>query len=145
MLLMSAGRAQAHALSTRLRYVRRRLPCWWQKSFAAQGVLCRSKVTALEPAADESGMCWRNSQHTAGQSLQEHNAASLRALDVPVEKLLGPRVEHLIANEPGLLSDTVATALVLPEVRLESPTISTACQGSGAPGVLWSVLLKRLS
>ena len=114
---MLLGAAQAQALSIKLQLVRRKLLCWWQKSLAAHGVLRHSKVTALEPAADHSGMCWRNSQHAAGQSLQEHNAVSLRALDVPLEKLLGPRVEHLIASQSALLSDTVASALQLPKVR----------------------------
>ena len=123
---MLLGAAQARALSIRLQLVRRKLLCWWQKSLAAHGVLRHSKVTALEPAADQSGMCWRNSQHAAGQSLQEHNAVSLRALDVPLEKLLGPRVEHLIASQPALLSDTVAIALQLPKVRLDSPVLCTA-------------------
>ena len=119
---MLLGAAQARALSTRLQVVRRKLLCWWHKSFAAPGVLRRSKISAIEPAVDQSGMCWRNSQHAAGQSLAEHNAVSLRALDVPLEKLLGPRVEHLIASQPALLSDTVANALQLPKVRLESLT-----------------------
>ena len=53
----------------------------------------------------------------AATSLRERNAASLRALDVPCGPLLGPRVEHLLAPRPGLLSDTVAEALQLPKVR----------------------------
>lgn len=128
---MLLGAAQAQALSIRLQLVRRKLFCWWQKKLAAHGVLRQSKVTAVEPAAGQRGMCWRNSQHSAGQSLQEHNTVSLRALDVPLEKLLGPRVEHLIASQPALLSDTVASALQLPKVRLESPIFCTACKGSG--------------
>lgn len=62
------------------------------------------------------GAGWQDAQQAAAKSLQERNSISLRALDVPFTELLGPRVEHLIAQQPGLLSDTVAGALELPKV-----------------------------
>ena len=70
------------------------------------------------------GAGWQDVQQAAAESLQERNSISLRALDVPFTELLGPRVEHLIAQQPGLLSDTVAGALELPKVlpgRYDSP------------------------
>ena len=132
MLLL--GSAQARAFSIKLRVVSRML--WLRKDFAAEGVRCRTSVSAPEPVADKSGVCWRNSQREAGKSQQELNAESLRALDVSLEKLLGPRVEHLIAHQPGMLSDIVATALELPIVRLELGNRFDACSGSETPGVL---------
>lgn len=70
------------------------------------------------------GAVWQDVQQAAAKSLQERNSISLRALDVPFTELLGPRVEHLIAQQPGMLSDTVAEALELPKVlpgRYDSP------------------------
>lgn len=42
---------------------------------------------------------------------------STHALDIPPTVLLGARVEHILVEEPGLLSSTIADALSLPQVQ----------------------------
>ena len=45
-----------------------------------------------------------------------HQFDVTRALDIPPTVHLGARVEHILVDEPGLLSQTIADALSLPQV-----------------------------
>ncbi len=61
----------------------------------------------------------------------------LQAVAVPPTELsatLGGRVEHILVNEPGVLSEVVACALDLPQVRSDhcdhvSPVTHRSCYG----------------
>ena len=56
---------------------------------------------------------------------------SMRALDIPPTVLLGARVEHILVEEPGLLSQTIADVLSLPQVWGRRPcplNLPNACR-----------------
>lgn len=84
-------------------------------------VLCgfkSAKIHSMQPIraaaglSTEAKMISPDNQHAPDQS----TPTTLNALDIPPSCHLGPRVEHFLVPEEGLLTDFLTGALFLPRV-----------------------------
>ena len=59
----------------------------------------------------------RHISHPTTVHMQPGATHNMHALDIPPTQNLSARVEHILVDEPGTLSQVIAKALVLPQVE----------------------------